>query len=48
MGAAAADIDNDGDTNLYVTGYGGCVLYRNNGDGSFAATAEAPVAGWAV
>jgi hypothetical protein len=36
MGVAAADYDNDGDTDLYVTGYGGNTLYRNNGDGTFA------------
>jgi enediyne biosynthesis protein E4 len=32
---AAADYDNDGDTDLYVTGYGANTLYRNNGDGTF-------------
>jgi enediyne biosynthesis protein E4 len=36
MGVAAADYDNDGDTDLFVTGYGGNYLYRNNGDGTFA------------
>ncbi|MEO5823730.1 MAG: VCBS repeat-containing protein, partial [Vicinamibacteraceae bacterium] len=35
MGAAAADYDNDGDTDLYVTGYGGNTLYRNEGQGVF-------------
>jgi hypothetical protein len=35
MGVAAADYDNDGDPDLYVTGYGGNTLYRNNGDGTF-------------
>jgi enediyne biosynthesis protein E4 len=35
MGVAAADYDNDGDTDLYVTGYGSNHLYRNNGDGTF-------------
>jgi hypothetical protein len=48
MGAAVGDIDNDGDADLYVTGYGGTVLYRNNGKGTFAATREAPVVGWSV
>jgi len=35
MGAAVGDIDNDGDLDLYVTGFGGNTLYRNNGDGTF-------------
>ena len=46
MGAVAADYDNDGDTDLYVTNYGDNILYRNNGDGTFTnATAAAGVAG---
>jgi hypothetical protein len=36
MGVAAADYDNDGYVDLYVTGYGQNHLYRNNGDGTFA------------
>jgi enediyne biosynthesis protein E4 len=36
MGVAAADYDNDGWVDLYVTGYGANTLYRNNHDGSFA------------
>jgi hypothetical protein len=35
MGVAAADYDNDGYTDLYVTGYGGNHLYHNNKDGTF-------------
>ena len=35
MGAAAADFDNDGYTDLYVTGFRGNQLFRNNGDGTF-------------
>ncbi len=35
MGVAAADYDNDGWQDLYVTGYGGNLLYRNKGDGTF-------------
>ena len=36
MGAAVGDYDNDGDLDLYVTNFGANVLYRNNGDGTFA------------
>jgi len=35
LGVAAADYDNDGDTDLYLNNYGPNVLYRNNGDGTF-------------
>ena len=35
MGAAAADFDNDGRTDLYVTGFGGNALYRKKGVGTF-------------
>ncbi|HYH84546.1 MAG TPA: CRTAC1 family protein [Pyrinomonadaceae bacterium] len=35
MGAAAADFDGDGLTDLYVAGYGAGALYRNRGDGTF-------------
>ncbi len=35
MGAAAADYDNDGYTDLYVSNFGPKVLYHNNGDGTF-------------
>src|SRR2546430_5514902 len=46
VGAAAADYDNDGRTDLYVTGFDRNVLYHNNGDGTFAdVTAKAGVAG---
>jgi enediyne biosynthesis protein E4 len=36
MGVAAADYDNDGYVDLFVTGYKADGLYRNNGDGTFA------------
>lgn len=36
MGVAAADYDNDGRLDLYVTGYGGNALYRNLGGCRFA------------
>lgn len=35
MGVAAADYDNDGFVDLFVTGYKTDRLYRNNGDGTF-------------
>ena len=35
MGVAAADYDNDGDTDLYISGYPSGALLRNNGDGTF-------------
>ena len=41
MAAAAGDIDNDGDTDLYVANFGNDTLYRNNGDGTFTDITEA-------
>ena len=38
QGVAVADIDNDGDSDFYLTNYGPNVLYRNNGDGTFFAS----------
>lgn len=35
MAAAAADFDDDGDTDLFVAEYGPNRLYRNRGDGTF-------------
>ena len=35
MGAAAVDYDNDGWTDLYVTGVNRNILYHNNRDGTF-------------
>ena len=35
MGACAADYDNDGRVDLYVTNFGPNTLYRNAGDGAF-------------
>ncbi len=35
MGAAAADYDNDGHTDLFVAGLFHNILYRNHGDGTF-------------
>jgi hypothetical protein len=36
MGVAAADYDNDGYIDLFVTGYKADRLYHNNGDGTFS------------
>src|SRR4051812_39111647 len=35
QGCCAGDYDNDGHTDLLVTYWGDCVLYRNRGDGTF-------------
>jgi hypothetical protein len=35
MGVVAADYDNDGDQDLYITCYGANILYRNDGNGRF-------------
>jgi enediyne biosynthesis protein E4 len=46
VGVAAADYDNDGRVDLYVTGYNRNFLYHNNGDGTFTdVTEEAGVGG---
>jgi hypothetical protein len=46
MGAAAADYDNDGWTDLYVTGVNRNILYHNNHDGTFTdVTQKAGVTG---
>ncbi len=40
MGVAAADYDNDGFTDLYVTGYPSSALFHNNGNGTFTDVTE--------
>ena len=46
MGCVAADYDNDGNADLYITNYGANRLYRNRGDGRFEdATVSAGVGG---
>ena len=43
-GIAAADYDNDGFTDLYVTRFGANLLYRNQGDGTFIEVSQAAAA----
>jgi enediyne biosynthesis protein E4 len=40
MGVAAADFDNDGWTDFYVTGYNRNILYHNNRNGTFTDVTE--------
>src|SRR5207247_9449412 len=49
MGVAAGHYDNDGNIDLFVTAYGKCLLYHNEGHGAFSdATEKAGLAapGW--
>ena len=39
-GCAAADVDNDGFSDVLITGYGGLQFFRNQGDGTFLECAE--------
>ena len=39
-GTAVGDYDNDGDPDLFVTGYPRSILYRNQGDGTFTDVTE--------
>ena len=48
MGCCAADIDNDGDLDLYVTNYGPNLLYRNDGERFAAASADVAGAQWSA
>ena len=43
QGVCVGDYDNDGYDDLFVTYWGDCALYRNNGNGTF--TDVAPKAG---
>ena len=40
MGVTAADFDNDGFTDLYITGYPSSALFHNNGNGTFTEVTE--------
>ncbi|MEZ5285673.1 MAG: CRTAC1 family protein [Vicinamibacterales bacterium] len=51
MGAATGDYDNDGDVDLYVTGFGRTHLLQNDGRGHFTDVTEAAgvgAAGWST
>ncbi len=51
MGVAAADYDNDGFVDLYLTNFGANQLLRNQGNGTFADVTEAAAVGdarWSV
>ena len=41
QGVCAGDVDNDGDTDLYVTAYGQNRFFRNRGDGTFEDATQA-------
>lgn len=45
MAVSTADYDNDGDADLFVTNFGGFVLYRNNGDETFSDVTDVAFAG---
>ena len=47
MGVAVGDYDNDGDTDVFVTAFGGNRLFRNDNESFRDATAEAGVGGGA-
>ena len=49
MGVAAADYDNDGDPDIFVTAYGRSTLFHNKGNGTFADVTDAAgvaIPGW--
>lgn len=51
MAAIAADYDNDGNVDLFVTGFGRAILFRNRGDGTFEDVTEEAglkIPGWSI
>ena len=52
QGVAVGDYNNDGYPDLYVTGYGRAILYRNNGNGTFTDVTQqagvGDVGGWST
>jgi hypothetical protein len=51
FGVAVGDYDRDGNSDLFVTNYGGAILYRNNGNGTFSDVTERSgidIEGWAA
>lgn len=52
LGVATGDVDNDGWVDLFLTGFDGCRLFKNRGNGTFtditAASGTANVGGFAV
>jgi hypothetical protein len=40
VGVAIADFDNDGHQDIFITGFPNCLLFRNNGDGTFTDVTE--------
>jgi enediyne biosynthesis protein E4 len=51
MAAIAADFDNDGFVDLFVTGYGKAILFHNRGDGTFedvTAKSGIKIDGWSI
>jgi hypothetical protein len=50
MGVAVGDYDGDGFQDLFLTGYGMCILYHNNGNGAFREVAGSGIdaTGWST